>query len=655
MVRFNREVSLVYQYLPIGAEILYQNSQPLIRWGDLDGDGINEVFGLYRYNNQPYLFVFKNPIGSYLSYFPVSKAVNKRAVRVLKEFFDTRAIYLFPAPVREIGGKKWGYIDAKGKFVLPPIYGQAADFQDNGIAVVGLKDKYGVIDEKGYFIVKPKYDTIQFFSEGRSVVNDREGFKVIDESGKEITEKAYAFISPEYKEGRVEAAETDAQGNYLYGYLNKRGKVVIPISYETASEFIEGRALVKAHGGQYQMINLTGEILHSYPYSWVGNYGQGLLSFKKSNEGLYGYMDGEGNVMIEPKFTFAGPFSDGHAVVSLEVNQKVQYGLIDPTGKFVIKPNYNQILPLGEKRFAIGKEIDTKQACLRSIFALADQGGHVLTGFIFHKIGSFHDGLASVSDDQHTYFIDKQGNRMNQLPYVSGNGFFSFDKTLIKGDIDQRLMYFGQNNQLIWKQAAACQLSSQYTIVEHKYKPNIDYLVYYPEIKGNKSLADVNQKLKEMAGVKPIPSTSLEAQYTGDYEITYFKKDLLILEITGYNYPFCAAHGMPIKKYAHINLRTGSLYQLNNLFKPGSPYVKVISDVIEDQIKSNDEYSFIFLNEYHGIKPTQPFFINEKGLNIFFEPYEIAAYAAGFPTFTIPFNELIQLIDVNSEFWSAFH
>jgi len=147
----------------------------------------------------------------------------------------------------------------------------------------------------------------------------------------------------------------------------------------------------------------------------------------------------------------------------------------------------------------------------------------------------------------------------------------------------------------------------------------------------------------------------LESNYTGDYEITFYKKNLLVIEITGYDYPFCAAHGMPIKKYAHINLKTGSLYQLKDLFITGSPYVKVISDLIEDQIKSNDQNSYIFPNEYHGIQSDQPFFIDDAGLNIFFQPYEIAAFAAGFPTFTIPFNELKEWMDVNGEFWRTFH
>ena len=109
-------------------------------------------------------------------------------------------------------------------------------------------------------------------------------------------------------------------------------------------------------------------------------------------------------------------------------NNNDRYGVIDRTGHFVIKANYNQILYLDEGRFAIGKEMDPKQPCIRSIYALADSGGQILTGFIFTVINKFQDGLASVSDDQHTYFIDKHGKRNEHLPMVSGSGWLALRK-----------------------------------------------------------------------------------------------------------------------------------------------------------------------------------------------------------------------------------
>ncbi|WP_235846933.1 WG repeat-containing protein [Neobacillus soli] len=652
----NRDMAnWVLPYLPSGAELLYKDNQAVLQWADLDHDGINEVFGLYRYNHQSYLFVLKNSYGSSLFYFPVSHDVQKKAFRTLTGTWDERTVYLFPAAMKEIGGTKWGYIDEKGKFILPSIYEHAADFQDNDLAIVGLKDHTGVINADGYLIVEPKYNTINSFSEGRAIVNDAQGFKVIDESGKEITAKAYSYIG-DFKEGRALIADTEVNSQYLYGYLNKRGKEVIPLSYEIASDFNQGKAVVKSKYGQYTLIDLTGKVLKSFPYPFVGNYGEGLLAFQKSKDGKFGYIDEQGNMVIEPQFSGAQSFIDGRAIINLSEDDKDHFGLIDRKGQFVIKANYNNLLYLGESRFALGKETDLKLPCSKSIYALADSEGHILTGFIFNEINNFQDGCASVSNNTDTFFIDKNGRRMEHLPMIDGSGTLCFLQTLIKGDIDNRLLYFNRNPELVWKQNTIIPLNSRSSVSEHKYKPNKDYLVYFPQVQGMEKQESVNRALEKLSGVKVVPAhEQLESNYMGDFEVSFYKKELLVIEITGYDYPFCAAHGMPVKKYAHINLKTGSMYQLSDLFKPQSPYVKVISGRIGEQIKSNDKFSYIFPNEYKGIKADQPFFISEAGLNIYFTPNEIAAFAAGFPTFTIPFGDLKDMINQDGKFWESFH
>ncbi|MEO2078066.1 MAG: WG repeat-containing protein [Bacillus sp. (in: firmicutes)] len=644
-------VNWIRSCLPLGSEL-----QDAIRYADLDGDGINEVCGMYRYNHQLYLFVLKNYGGHYWFYYPRSPKIVYSAIQAISKHTEDRAVYLFPAPLKQVGGTKWGYIDAKGKFVLPPIYDEARDFQENGLAIIRLGDQSGVIDAKGYSIVKPKYDTIQPFSEGRAIVNDSQGHKVIDESGKEITDKAYSVISPEYMEGRVSAAIEDEHGQYLYGYLNKRGKEVIPLIYVSTSEFKDGKAIVKTKEGTFQLIDLTGKVLQSFPYAFVGNYGQGLLAFKKTQDGNFGYINEEGRIVIEPRFTDAEAFIGGRAIVALSEGNEARYGLIDQKGHFVIKPNYNNLINLGGNRFAIGKERKPEQPCIRSIYALGDAEGHILTGFIFNEITSFEEGMASVSDDKHTFFIDKSGRRVKHLPLVNGSGTLQIEKTLIKSEVDMRLQYFSLNGDFIWKQNTIIPLAKQYFVLEQKYRPNKDYLVYYPQLRGIPNQTSVNADLAKLAGVKPVPShIQLESTYDGDFEITFFQKDLLVIEITGYDYVSCAAHGMPISKYAHINLKTGKMYQLKDLFKQGSSYVKIISELIREQIKTKDQYSYLFPDEYHGIKEDQPYFINDKGLNIYFNPYEIAAFAAGFPTFTIPFEELKSIINHNGDFWKSFH
>ncbi|MFB3169432.1 WG repeat-containing protein [Neobacillus sp. 179-C4.2 HS] len=564
----------------------------------------------------------------------------------------SRMVYLFPAEVKDIGGGKWGYINEKGAFVLPPKYEMARDFQENGLAIIQLNNLTGIINTDGYFIVKPKYETIIPFSEGRATAIDHEGFKVLDESGKEITSKAYSFIG-DFQEGRAAAANTNEQGNYLYGYLNRRGNEVIPLSFESASDFEHGKALVKIKEGSYSLIDLTGKVLHSYSFPFVDDYGEGMLAFRKSNDGKWGYMDESGKVLIEPQFIGTQPFVEHRAIVNVENNH---YGLIDRQGKYIIKPQYSSLLNLGENRYALGKAQDPERPYLFQKYAIADADGHIYTGFIYNGVSEYKDGVASAYNDEMTFFIDKRGQRLNHLPMMQGGGTLAFNKSLIKGDIDLRILYFDKKGTLVWKQNTIIPLKEDYSVTENKFKPNKDYLVYYPQLTGVSSPESVNQTLKELSGVKAVPQhTQLESSYAGDFDVSFYKNNLVVLEINGYDYPFGAAHGMPVKKYAHIDLKTGRFYQLKELFKQEADYVKVISDIIGEQIKNDEQYSYVFPDTYKGIKADQPFFISEGALNIYFEPYEIAPYAAGFPTFTIPFHDLSSIIDHDGVFWRSFH
>ena len=563
----------------------------------------------------------------------------------------SRMVYLYPAEMKGIGGSKWGYINEKGIFVLPAKYEMARDFQENGLAIVQFNNLTGIINSDGYFIVNPKYDTISPFSEGRTMVIDSEGFKVIDESGKVITSKAYSFID-DYQEGRAVVANTNEHGDYLYGYLNRRGNEVIALSYESASDFQNGKALVKIKEGSYALIDLTGKVLKSYPYEMVDDYGEGMLAFRKSNEGKWGYMDESGKVMIEPKFTGTQSFIEGRAIVNVDNN----YGLIDTQGNFIIKPNYNSLLYLGENRYALGKSADPEKPYLFPKYAIADSNGQIYTGFIYNGVSKYKDGIASAYNDKFTFFIDKHGQRITHLLKVEGSGSLIFDNAFIKGDIDLRTLYFDKKGKLVWKQNTVIPLTDQYSVIENKFKPNKDYLIYYPQVKGIKNQESVNQTLKVLAGVKPIPEhTQLESSYIGEFDVSFYKNNLLVIEINGYDYPFGAAHGMPIKKYAHIDLRTGKFYQLKDLFTSDSDYLKVISDIIGEQIKNDDQYSYVFPDTYKGIKANQPFFISKEGLNLYFVPYDIAPYVAGFPTFTIAFEEINSILDKNGDFWRSFH
>lgn len=637
--------------LPQGAQLLWNDwrQQPAVMLKDINQDGREELLVSYALNNEIYTTIFTHDYSFWY--------VNGTTKGIIP--FRVKGIDLFPASIKGIGGKTWGYINHKGNFVTPVKYEDAQDFQENGLAAVRIKGEYSLINQYGQFIVHPQYSSINPFSEGRAIVMDDKGFKVINERGKVLTSKAYSYIG-NYKNGRALFSGTNQEGQYLYGFLNKLGKEVIPLQYESASsDFYEGKVVVKNTNGKYELINLNGKTLHSYDHDFVGQYSEGMMAFQPDNGGKFGYMNEEGKTVIEPSFTGAQAFKNGRAVVNVDEQYRFKYGLIDTTGSFVIEPIYNDINMLGENRVAIGKALDEENPFAGSKYAIADINGRILTEFKYLNVLEFHNGYASATDATHTFFIDKNGQVAKNLPIAKGNGTLSFEGELIKGIIDTRLRYYNQKGTIVWSQNQIIHLNNRFRVIERKFSPNKDYLVFYPEIQGMRFEAmqkKVNARLAQMSGVKKIdPNKQLESSYSGDYEITFFKNHLVLIEINGYDYPFGAAHGMPLLVYAHVDLESGVFYELKDLFKPDSSYVKVLSDIIGEQIKTDPEYSYVFPDTYKGIAPNQPFYVDEKNLYIYFTPYEIAPYAAGFPTFKIPFSEIEQILNKEGAFWLSFH
>lgn len=622
---------------------------------DVDGDGIPEVCAQYKWKEAKYILVLKNYYGVWYM------VANNKLEKSLR--FDNhlimRVINLHSAKIKTLNGEKWGFIDNKGNFVIKPNFDYADDFQDNGLAIVGINDVFGIINTSGNYVVIPKYNFINQFSEGRAIAINNRKSKIIDESGRVLKTKDYDFIG-NFTNGRALSADFNEEGKYLHGYLDRQGKDVIPLQYESANDFVNGKAVVKIKDNEYALIGLNGEIYNRYDYYFVGRLGDGLLAFQENRKGKYGYIDENGKVIIKPEFTMALAFSEGRAIVkNSSDNIANKYGLIDKTGNYIIKPEYNDVILLGENKVAVGKEIVKEKPFIGSQYSIADTEGNFLTDFIYSSVSHYKNGLASAYDDNNTFFIDNKGSVVKNLPIVNGSGSLTFVGELIRAFVDNRLTYFYKNGRLLWKQSTIIPLNNMYRIKEEKYKPNKDYLVYYPKIEGMKNTIlekDINERLKQLSEVKPVdPNAQLEYSYGRDFSIEFFKKNLLVLELNGYYYPLGAAHDMPIKIYQHIDLITGKFYELKDLFKENSNYVQVLSNIIGEQIKKGLQQFYVFPDSYKGISKDQPFYVDENALYIYFVPYQIAPFVAGFPTFKIPYKEILNIINVNGEFWRSFN
>ncbi len=570
---------------------------------------------------------------------------------------------IFPVKDNYLTDSMWGYIDKAGMFVIQPSFSQAFRFQSNGRAVAGRDDKVGLIDRTGSFITEPVFTFINEFKDGLAVAVDNSGYTVLDTDGRAISEK-YQYIG-DYSSGRAAFSIQAQDGSQLYGYLDETGKPVIKPGYMYATDFEGDLAIVKLADGVYEVIDRMGKTVKALDFWQVAGLSGGKAAFRQYPDGKFGYIDTSGNVIIKPAFTAAGEFTDGRAAVAVPGGDGIEIrGLIDESGRFVFEPQYNEIIMLGEKRAALGIPRDPNNPFAGSKYALADYDGKLLTDFDFYDIGKYSSGIAYAVDSTSTYFIDKAGERVESLPSAEGAGQLEVLNGLVGANIDQRMYYMNEQGHLVYKPLSCVSTETGVKVCEEKFKPNIDYVVYYPVLENMadiKKELEVNHELREMwtdiSTVSIKPDDMLDYHYESGFSVVYGKESLLVIMERGYDYPFGAAHGMPVMNHVHIDSRTGEFYELEDLFLENSDYTGILSEIVRSQMidMTGSDSEMYWLDSYDGISSDQQFYITDKGLNLYFQPYEIAPYAAGFPTFMVTFGEIGDIIDKKGNFWKSFN
>lgn len=128
-----------------------------------------------------------------------------------------------------------------------------------------------------------------------------------------------------------------------------------------------------------------------------------------------------------------------------------------------------------------------------------------------------------------------------------------------------------------------------------------------------------------------------------DYEVKYNRNGLLSITIDYYSYTG-GAHGMTERVPYNIDMNTGQILSLEDIFTPGYDYVSIINAKVKAKMAAEPECYFSEdIVSFETINTNQNYYLDEQnGLVIYFSLYEIAPYAAGFPEFPIPFDNFGQ-------------
>ncbi|MGD9560770.1 MAG: WG repeat-containing protein [Pyrinomonadaceae bacterium] len=295
-----------------------------------------------------------------------------RAARIViePEYDDIRCSSDRLVPFEENG--QWGYLDQSGAIILEPQFslanhGYSNNFS-NGLAVVCQNSKCGYIDESGKYVIKPIFDWAGHFYEGLAIA--RVG--------------SASFLGWQYKAPIT--VMIDTKGEIVFGEPNIR----------PSDNFSDGLAEAEVNGVT-AFINTDGVASFSVQEKGVGKFSEGLAVFGTRDLYRFGYIDKNGEVVIQQQFKQAGEFSEGLATVMFE-NGK--YGYIDRSGNTVVGPEFDVAGTFHEGRAVV--RIGSKEGYI-------DITGKMVIPLLFGSAERFKDGLARVSfDDENPPYETKK-------------------------------------------------------------------------------------------------------------------------------------------------------------------------------------------------------------------------------------------------------
>lgn len=128
--------------------------------------------------------------------------------------------------------------------------------------------------------------------------------------------------------------------NGKFGFIDKKGNIVIEPKFDDVQDFSEDLALVTLNRKK-GFIDKTGKlVIEPKDFEPINGFTDGLARGNVTNRGRYtkGYIDKSGKLVIDNQQIWgACEFSEGLACV-----QSGKWGFIDNTGKFVIQPQFNE-------------------------------------------------------------------------------------------------------------------------------------------------------------------------------------------------------------------------------------------------------------------------------------------------------------------------
>lgn len=134
------------------------------------------------------------------------------------------------------------------------------------------------------------------------------------------------------------------------------------------------------------------------------------------------------------------------------------------------------------------------------------------------------------------------------------------------------------------------------------------------------------------------------SEMIGTFEIKTNERNILSVTFSNYAYAEGFAHGLTLMDALTFDISTGKQYSLTELFKTNTDYVAKLTEIVNQQVKEREIPTF---EDHVTVSKTQPFYIADTSLVLFYPLYAITPYYYGIPRFPISVFELQSIVAEN--------
>lgn len=210
-------------------------------------------------------------------------------------------------------------------------FDQETSLFSSGLLAVMEDDKWGYINEEGDVVIDFIYDRATAFYEDTAIVAIDFEYFLIDKLGNQVFTDRYEYIERSDQDGYLFYVES-----VFLGIMHPDGTKLTEAIYDSSIYDYEDGLFLLSHEMKIGFIDDEGETVIDFSYDYAYPFSSGYAAVLLDNK--WNYIDLEGNIHIDAEAQIANPFDEnGLAIIAKRIDNQNVYYLMNTEGEYILE------------------------------------------------------------------------------------------------------------------------------------------------------------------------------------------------------------------------------------------------------------------------------------------------------------------------------